>query len=66
MSDEPARYFIELPIPAAAHLAMEAAKQNASLAEYLGYVVLKQLWGYAHPAVVAFESRPKYGQERKS
>jgi hypothetical protein len=66
VSEEVARIFIELPIPAAAHLTLEAAKQGASLAEFLGYVVLKQSFGYSSPFVIAYESRPEFGQERKN
>ena len=62
MSDEVTRCFVELPIPAAAHLALVATKHGASLAEYLGYLVLKQAYGYANPLVLAYELRPESGQ----
>jgi hypothetical protein len=66
VTKQSARLFVELPIPEAAHLAMLAAGEGVSVPEYLGYLVLKAVYAYKSPIVVAFETRPKSGPERKT
>lgn len=51
-----------LPLAEAADLATRAAQQGVSTPDYLGYHVLKSAYGVMHPAVIAFEMRPKVGQ----
>jgi hypothetical protein len=66
VTEERARLFVELPIPEAAHLALLASSEGVPVPEYLGYLVLKMVYAYKSPIVVAFESRPKSGPERKT
>jgi hypothetical protein len=54
---------VDLPPPEAADLAVRAASEGVSTPEFLGYHVLKSAYGYSHPLVVAFEMRPKKGQD---
>ncbi|SAJ96611.1 hypothetical protein UA18_03460 [Burkholderia multivorans] len=62
MSEGQVEQPVLLPLAEAADLATQAAKQGVSTPDYLGYHVLKSAYGALHPAVVAFERRPKLGQ----
>ncbi|WP_324658295.1 hypothetical protein [Burkholderia thailandensis] len=53
---------VALPVIEAADLAMRAAAQGVSTPDFLGYHVLRSAYGVMHPAVIAFEQRPKLGQ----
>ena len=65
MTEGLARLVVELPVPEAADIAMRAAMEGVATPTFLGYLVLKAIYAYESPIVVAFESRPKFGQERK-
>ncbi|CAG9259569.1 MULTISPECIES: hypothetical protein [Burkholderia cepacia complex] len=62
MSEDRVDQPVRLPVAEAADLAVRAAEQGVSTPDYLGYHVLKSAYGALHPAVVAFERRPKLGQ----
>ncbi|WP_176048175.1 hypothetical protein [Burkholderia sp. BCC1644] len=62
MSEDRVDQPVRLPVAEAADLAVRAAEQGVSTPDYLGYHVLKSAYGALHPAVVAFERRPKSGQ----
>ncbi|MBJ9694126.1 MULTISPECIES: hypothetical protein [Burkholderia cepacia complex] len=62
MSEGQVEQPVLLPLAEAADLATRAAAQGVSTPDYLGYHVLKSAYGVMHPAVIAFEQRPKVGQ----
>lgn len=62
MSEGQVEQPVLLPLAEAADLATRAAAQGVSTPDYLGYHVLKSAYGVMHPAVIAFERRPKAGQ----
>lgn len=53
----------ELPEVEAADLVMKAMIAGVTTSELLAHYVRKNAYGYAHPAVIEFESRPKDGSE---
>ncbi|MDR5756997.1 hypothetical protein [Caballeronia sp. LZ035] len=44
----------ELPVPEAADLVAESLRLGVSIQKYVGYHVLKSIYGALHPEVVAF------------
>lgn len=52
----------KLPIPEAADLATRAAAEGIPADEMMGNYILLGAYGFQHPRVQAFLSRPKQGQ----
>jgi hypothetical protein len=54
MSDGKTHLAAELPVPEAAELVAESLRLGVSFQKYVGYHVLRSVYGALHPEVVAF------------
>lgn len=54
MTDERTHLAAEIPVPEAAELVAESLRLGVSIQKYVGYHVLRSIYGVLHPEVAAF------------